>query len=775
MAYTFKHGDRPLDDYTIQRAVGAGGFGEVYYAVSDGGREVALKYLHQNPQVELRGVSHCINLKSPHLVSIFDVKKNAEGQYIIVMEYCSGPSLRDLLIAEPNGLGPQKAAFFVREIAKGLSYLHDRGIVHRDLKPGNIFYDDGYVKIGDYGLSKFISVSRHSAQTASVGTVHYMAPEIGSGNYSRGIDIYALGVMLYEMLLGRVPFEGSSMGEVLMKHLTSQPAVDDLPEPFGRVIRKALAKDPKDRYATVSDMVDELLAGEEVEKSLAGFAPQSLNAAVARGGLAPADSPMPSPNPMPGYARDFDRPASPGHGPPPPPGDGPPVSPVLPRRRAHGPPLAVPLSPRLAQRMERVSSRIEKRMARLAGRRPPRERRPHRPHGRHDAAPVAAVPVGPRAHVFKRRMLCAVVAVGGSLCAALLAAIATNHEAPAMAAGLATMGMFAGISGSSRLLRRIGMASDPRWSQGLVRLLCTAPLVALGMSPMLAASRWDDAGLAVLIGLGLVVLLGDWGKERSLGAEGQLRLTTAAWTAFGAVVATLVACLLANEEPDAFVMVSGTVAATVSLLIQATTWWMHGTAGAGTALASPAAHDAGAGADATPAAQDAEPRVGDAPAAHAAVSPPHAATAYAGPPYGQPYDPGSGHAAARDPRVRWGATRAFWGVVAFILMGGGLVTLLIACLAGRGFDYDKRTGVVLACIACGSVMTFALRKTTAMKRIGFWRETLRPMLITVTLFCIGAAITGLARYQHVWRDEAIAGCITGLVMSSLLFLFLVAL
>jgi len=76
MAYTFKHGDRILDGYTIQRAVGRGGFGEVYYAISDGGREVALKYLRDNPQVELRGVSHCINLKSPHLVSIFDVVTN---------------------------------------------------------------------------------------------------------------------------------------------------------------------------------------------------------------------------------------------------------------------------------------------------------------------------------------------------------------------------------------------------------------------------------------------------------------------------------------------------------------------------------------------------------------------------------------------------------------------------------------------------------------------------------------------------------------------------
>ena len=102
-----------------------------------------------------------------------------------------------------------------------MAYLHDHGIVHRDLKPGNVFSDEGIVKVGDYGLSKFISCSRRSGQTESVGTVHYMAPEIANGRYGKEIDIYALGVILYEMLTGRVPFDGESVGEVLMKHLTA--------------------------------------------------------------------------------------------------------------------------------------------------------------------------------------------------------------------------------------------------------------------------------------------------------------------------------------------------------------------------------------------------------------------------------------------------------------------------------------------------------------------------------------------------------------------------
>jgi hypothetical protein len=277
MAFQFNQGDRPLPGYTIQRGVGRGGFGEVYYATSDGGKEVALKYLRENPQVELRGVNHCLNLKSPHLVALHDVKQNADGDFFVVMEYVSGPSLRDLLTNDPDGVGTQKAAYFLREIGKGLAYLHDRGIVHRDLKPGNIFYEDGYVKIGDYGLAKIMAASQHSGQTVSVGTVHYMAPEVGSGNYDRTIDIYALGVILYEMLLGKVPFSGATMGEVLMKHLTAQPEVDALPSPFPRVIRKALEKDPKDRYQTVNEMISDVFAAEDLDKSVAAFEPESLS------------------------------------------------------------------------------------------------------------------------------------------------------------------------------------------------------------------------------------------------------------------------------------------------------------------------------------------------------------------------------------------------------------------------------------------------------------------------------------------------------------------
>ncbi|MBK8915208.1 MAG: serine/threonine protein kinase [Phycisphaerales bacterium] len=271
MAYAFQYGDRPLDGITIQRAVGRGGFGEVYYALTDSGKQVALKFLRDNADVELRGIQNVLNLKSPYLVSVFDVRRDGGGDSWVVMEYISGPSLRDVLIAEPQGLGPQKAAFFLRGIAQGLSYLHERGVVHRDLKPGNIFYDDGFVKIGDYGLSKYIPVSRHSGQTMSVGTVHYMAPEIGSGNYSKAIDVYALGVILFEMLTGRLPFAGSSMGEVLMRHISDTPDLSALPEGFRPIVARALAKKPEDRYPDAGSMAAALDASPELRESADRF------------------------------------------------------------------------------------------------------------------------------------------------------------------------------------------------------------------------------------------------------------------------------------------------------------------------------------------------------------------------------------------------------------------------------------------------------------------------------------------------------------------------
>ncbi|MHC4926592.1 MAG: protein kinase domain-containing protein [Planctomycetota bacterium] len=275
--YQYQYGDKPLAGYTIQRAVGRGGFGEVYYAISDTGRQVALKAVHTYEQIELRGIQQCMNLKNPHLVSVFDARYNDDGKLFVIMEYVTGPSLADMIQSSSGGLGVQKAAFFLKEIAKGLNYLHDSGIVHRDLKPGNIFYEEGQVKIGDYGLSKVINTSRYSNQTITVGTVHYMAPEIGVGKYDRSIDIYALGVMLYEMLTGQLPYVGASPAEVLMKHMNAAPDVSGLDQTFARVIKKAMARDPQERYSTVQEMVEDVFGAEQIQQSMSQFSPMELS------------------------------------------------------------------------------------------------------------------------------------------------------------------------------------------------------------------------------------------------------------------------------------------------------------------------------------------------------------------------------------------------------------------------------------------------------------------------------------------------------------------
>jgi len=280
MKFTYPSGSRPLEGYTIKRGIGAGGFGEVYYATSDAGKEVALKHIQRNLDIELRGVSQCLNLKHPNLVSLFDIKYDESGEGWVVMEYVCGESLSDVIQRNPNGMPRDAVNFWISGVAAGVACLHDHGIVHRDLKPGNLFNDEGIVKIGDYGLSKFISVSRRSGQTESVGTFHYMAPEIGRGCYGKEIDVYALGIILYEMLTGTVPFDGESSQEIIMKHLTADPDLTDVPQPYRSVIAKALVKDSKQRLNSMTSILEQLHVTAPLLHETTAHAPAAVVAEV---------------------------------------------------------------------------------------------------------------------------------------------------------------------------------------------------------------------------------------------------------------------------------------------------------------------------------------------------------------------------------------------------------------------------------------------------------------------------------------------------------------
>ena len=254
MKFNYKNGQQPLPGYTIKRGIGLGGFGEVYFAVTDGGKEVALKWIRSNHEIELRGVQQCLNLKHPNLVHLYDVRQDAQDYQWLVMEYVAGEPLSTILTRHPNGVAPELAAQWFSGLAQAIHCLHEHGIVHRDLKPGNIFLENGMIKVGDYGLCKLMADSQHAGMTKDVGTVHYMAPEISTGNYNRQIDIYAAGILLYEMLTGHVPFEGESAGEILMKHLTAPPDLSRVPKEFVPILEKALEKNPANRYQTITDM-----------------------------------------------------------------------------------------------------------------------------------------------------------------------------------------------------------------------------------------------------------------------------------------------------------------------------------------------------------------------------------------------------------------------------------------------------------------------------------------------------------------------------------------
>jgi len=153
MKFTYSTGQKPLDGYTIKRGVGKGGFGEVYFALSDGGKEVALKLLRgDQADVELRGIRQCLNLKHPNLVALFDVKSDDHGQPWVIMEYVAGETLNAILNRHPKGLPLELVRQWFPSLGRACNYLHDHGIAHRE--PGVLRRFDDARRAADHRFAQ---------------------------------------------------------------------------------------------------------------------------------------------------------------------------------------------------------------------------------------------------------------------------------------------------------------------------------------------------------------------------------------------------------------------------------------------------------------------------------------------------------------------------------------------------------------------------------------------------------------------------------------------
>ena len=250
----------------IERKLGSGGMADVYLAEDQElGRRVALKLLddrHASDEqfVERfrREAQSAAGLNHPSIVSIFD-RGYAEGTYYIAMEYLDGRTLKELLVK--NGPTPVPIAIdYARQILGALAFAHRNGIVHRDIKPHNIVVGgDGRLKVTDFGIARS-GASQMTEAGSIVGTAQYLSPEQARGApVDPRSDIYSLGVVLYEMLTGQVPFSGDTPVEIAMKHLSQVPEPpsklrDGIPHDLDAVVMRALAKDPEQRYATAEEM-----------------------------------------------------------------------------------------------------------------------------------------------------------------------------------------------------------------------------------------------------------------------------------------------------------------------------------------------------------------------------------------------------------------------------------------------------------------------------------------------------------------------------------------
>jgi eukaryotic-like serine/threonine-protein kinase len=301
--------------YRILRRIGSGGMADVYCAEDTHlGRQVALKVLHRRfAQDEefverfRREASAAAGLQHPNVVGVFDRGRH-DGTYYIAMEHLPGRTLKEIVVAEAP-LAQERVVDFGLQILQAAGFAHRHGVIHRDFKPHNVIVDDrSHAKVTDFGIAR--AGASEMTETGSImGTAQYLSPEQAQGHaVTATSDLYSIGVMLYEMLAGRLPFEGDSAVAIALKHLSEAPVPisqlrPDVHPALESVVMAALAKDPARRWQSAEDFGEALAAaGAQLGDASAGgstseFAPILAPVPAAVDGDAPALAPVSEPAP----------------------------------------------------------------------------------------------------------------------------------------------------------------------------------------------------------------------------------------------------------------------------------------------------------------------------------------------------------------------------------------------------------------------------------------------------------------------------------------------
>ncbi|MEE1057085.1 MAG: Stk1 family PASTA domain-containing Ser/Thr kinase [Acutalibacteraceae bacterium] len=268
-----KYVGKKLDGrYEIQELIGIGGMATVYKAHDiKNNRTVAIKILKdefsRNGEFirRFKNESKAIAVLShPNIVKVYDVSFGDVMQYI-VMEYIDGITLKEYLEQQENKIDWKMAVYFTSQILKAMQHAHEKGIVHRDVKPQNMMLlQDGTIKVTDFGIARFSNTETRTMTDKAIGSVHYIAPEQARGDRTDGkSDVYSIGVMLYEMLTGQLPFEADSAVSVAIMQLQSNPKPPrevnpDIPMGLEEIILRAMRKEPSQRYQSAEEMLKDL-------------------------------------------------------------------------------------------------------------------------------------------------------------------------------------------------------------------------------------------------------------------------------------------------------------------------------------------------------------------------------------------------------------------------------------------------------------------------------------------------------------------------------------